>query len=146
MMCGLNNYPPSLPLEPRSPWVEPVYLFEQLLAHLFQVGFNFEKKPRGGILLLNHMSVNQNRKLVFKIDLCRICQTVTTTGRPELGGHKEMSSIQADQQRPRIGAQMGGGGGGGCAGVSANDYSCAHLANINFGDLTPYLTYAQNVI
>ncbi len=32
------------------------------------------------------------------------------------------------------------GGGGGC-GVSANDYSCAHGAQINFGDLTPYLTY-----
>ncbi len=31
-------------------------------------------------------------------------------------------------------------GGGGC-GVSANDYSCALGAQINFGDLTPYLTY-----
>jgi hypothetical protein len=29
------------------------------------------------------------------------------------------------------------GGGGGC-GVSANEYSCAHEAQINFGDLTPY--------
>jgi hypothetical protein len=35
------------------------------------------------------------------------------------------------------------GGAGGC-GVSANEYSCAHGANINFGDLTPYLTYAWN--
>jgi hypothetical protein len=35
-----------------------------------------------------------------------------------------------------------GGGGGGC-GISANEYSCAHGAKINFGDLTPYLTYAQ---
>jgi hypothetical protein len=26
-------------------------------------------------------------------------------------------------------------------GVSANEYSCAHGAQINFGDLTPYLTY-----
>jgi hypothetical protein len=25
--------------------------------------------------------------------------------------------------------------------VSANEYSCAHEAQINFGDLTPYLTY-----
>jgi hypothetical protein len=25
--------------------------------------------------------------------------------------------------------------------VSANEYSCAHGAQINFGDLTPYLTY-----
>ncbi len=32
------------------------------------------------------------------------------------------------------------GGGGGC-GVSANEYSCAHGAQINFGDLTHYLTY-----
>jgi hypothetical protein len=32
------------------------------------------------------------------------------------------------------------GGGGGC-GVLANEYSCAHGAQINFGDLTPYLTY-----
>jgi hypothetical protein len=28
----------------------------------------------------------------------------------------------------------------GC-GVSANEYSCAHGAQINFGDFTPYLTY-----
>jgi hypothetical protein len=33
------------------------------------------------------------------------------------------------------------GGGGGC-GVSANGYSCTYTgAQINFGDLTPYLTY-----
>jgi hypothetical protein len=32
-------------------------------------------------------------------------------------------------------------GGGGC-GVSAKEYSCAHGAQINFGDLTPYLTNA----
>jgi hypothetical protein len=31
------------------------------------------------------------------------------------------------------------GGGEGC-GASANEYSCAQ---INFGDLTPYLTYAS---
>ncbi len=31
-----------------------------------------------------------------------------------------------------------GGGGGGC-GVSVNEYSCAHGAQTNFGDLTPYL-------
>jgi hypothetical protein len=42
-----------------------------------------------------------------------------------------MSSILADQQRPK----WGGGG------VSANEYSCTHGAQINFGDLTPYLTY-----
>jgi len=32
--------------------------------------------------------------------------------------------------------------GGGC-GVSANKYSCAHGAQINFGDLSPYLTYGE---
>ncbi len=37
----------------------------------------------------------------------------------------------------------GGMGGGGGYGVSANEYSCAHGAQINFGDLTPYLTYAS---
>ena len=41
---------------------------------------------------------------------------------PEPGGLKEMSSILADQQRPRIWAQTLGGGG--CCGVSANEYSC----------------------
>jgi hypothetical protein len=34
--------------------------------------------------------------------------------------------------------------GEGC-GVSANEYSCAHRAQINFEDLTPYLTYASDV-
>ncbi len=32
-------------------------------------------------------------------------------------------------------------GGGGVAGISAIRYSCAHGAQISFGDLTPYLTY-----
>ena len=34
----------------------------------------------------------------------------------------------------------GGGGGGGC-GVPANEYSRTYGAQINFGDLSPYLTY-----
>jgi hypothetical protein len=34
----------------------------------------------------------------------------------------------------------GGGEGAGC-GVSANEHNCAHETQINFGDLTPYLTY-----
>ncbi len=33
---------------------------------------------------------------------------------------------------------------GDVAGVSATEYSCEHGAKINFGDLTPYLTYADN--
>jgi hypothetical protein len=35
----------------------------------------------------------------------------------------------------------GGWGGGGFAGVSANVYNRTHGAEINFGDLTPYLSY-----
>ncbi len=33
--------------------------------------------------------------------------------------------------------------GGEDCGASANEYSCAHGAQINFGDLTPYLTYGS---
>ncbi len=36
-------------------------------------------------------------------------------------------------------------GGGGGWGVSANEYSSAHGAQINFGDLTPYLNYGVRV-
>jgi hypothetical protein len=36
-------------------------------------------------------------------------------------------------------AGLGGGGGWG---VSANEYSCEQGAQINFRDLTPYLTYS----
>ncbi len=54
-----------------------------------------------------------------------------------------MSSIFADQYRPRIWAQMRDGGEG--CGVSANEYSCAHGAQKNYGDLTPYLTYDRNL-
>ncbi len=32
-------------------------------------------------------------------------------------------------------------GGGGNCGVAAKEYSCGHGAQINFGDLTPYLSY-----
>ncbi len=38
--------------------------------------------------------------------------------------------------------KCGGRGWGGCM-VSANEYSCAHGVHINFGDLTPYLTYVR---
>jgi hypothetical protein len=38
----------------------------------------------------------------------------------------------------------GGGGGGGGGGVTANESSCAHGALINFGGLTPYLTYGTH--
>jgi hypothetical protein len=50
-----------------------------------------------------------------------------------------MSSILADQQRPRLWSPNAGEGGESC-GVSANEYSCAHGAQINSGDQTPYLS------
>jgi hypothetical protein len=34
----------------------------------------------------------------------------------------------------------------GCCGVSANDYSCTHGTQINFGDLTQYLSYGRRVL
>ncbi len=55
------------------------------------------------------------------------------------GGFKEMSSILADQQRPRIRAQMRGEWGS--WGVSVKQYICSHGAQINFWDLTLYLTF-----
>jgi hypothetical protein len=36
--------------------------------------------------------------------------------------------------------------GDGVCGVSANEYSCAHGAQIDFRDLTPYLTYGSDRI
>jgi hypothetical protein len=37
-------------------------------------------------------------------------------------------------------------GDGGSSGVSAHEYSCAHGAQIKFGDLTPYLTYDSDIL
>ncbi len=51
-----------------------------------------------------------------------------------------MSSILADQQRPRIWAQMRGGGVAGFQ-RSANDHSCAHGAQRNFADLPKFLLW-----
>ncbi len=42
-----------------------------------------------------------------------------------------------------VSPKCGDGGGGVACGVSANEYSCAHGSQINFGELTPYLTYGQ---
>ncbi len=64
---------------------------------------------------------------------------------------KSIFSIVADQGVTRrcrlpwptnsalVSMSQNGGRWGSC-GVSANEYSCAHGAQINFGDLTPYLT------
>ncbi len=52
-----------------------------------------------------------------------------------------MSSIFADQKRPRNTSPNAGGGGGSCR-VSASEYRCAHHvdgAQVNFGNLPPYL-------
>jgi hypothetical protein len=38
-----------------------------------------------------------------------------------------------------------GGGGAGC-GLSVNEYSCSYGAQINFGDLTPYLIYGNSQV
>jgi hypothetical protein len=38
-----------------------------------------------------------------------------------------------------------GGKGVGIAGVAANKYSCAHGAQINFKDLTPFLSYGRRL-
>jgi hypothetical protein len=40
----------------------------------------------------------------------------------------------------------GGGGGGGVNGISANEYSCAHGTQINFGYLTPCLTFVFAIL
>jgi hypothetical protein len=53
-----------------------------------------------------------------------------------------MSSIFADQFSDLVYEHKCGVG---VCGVSANEYSCAHGAQINFGDLTPYLTYSLQV-
>jgi hypothetical protein len=37
-------------------------------------------------------------------------------------------------------------GGRGSCGVLANEYSCAHGAQINFGDLTPFLTWVGRLL
>jgi hypothetical protein len=38
------------------------------------------------------------------------------------------------------------GGEGGSFGISAKEYSCTQEPKINFGDLTPYLTYGGNFL
>jgi hypothetical protein len=61
------------------------------------------------------------------------------------GFTQEMSPIFADQiATSYMSPNRGRGGGGGC-GASANEYSCEHEAQINIGDLTPYLTYVAKV-
>ncbi len=60
-------------------------------------------------------------------------------------GHKEMSSILVDHSAPLYERKNAGGGGGKC-GVSAYEYSCAHGALINFGDLAQYLTYGVSYL
>ncbi len=57
------------------------------------------------------------------------------------GSHRDVVNlgrrIAPSYMSPNAGGRAGGGGG---CGVLANEYSCTHGAQINFGDLTPYLT------
>jgi hypothetical protein len=55
-----------------------------------------------------------------------------------------MSSILNDLQDSALVNEPKWGGGGVCK-VSAKEYSCAHGAQINFGDLTPYLACGLNL-
>jgi hypothetical protein len=75
--------------------------------------------------------------LYKKMLWCDVCPPHRCSG---AGGHKEMSSILADQWYSSYMTQMWVEGRR--CGVSYNDYSCAHGVQINFGDLTQYLTYA----
>jgi len=50
-----------------------------------------------------------------------------------------LTILPRKQGRPRDAPKCGGWS----CGVSANEDSCAHGTYINFGDLTPYLTYAH---
>jgi hypothetical protein len=47
--------------------------------------------------------------------------------------------IAPSYRSPNAGGEGGGGGGE----ISAIEYHCAHGAQINIGDLTPYLTYGD---
>ncbi len=48
--------------------------------------------------------------------------------------------------RPTVASYRGGGGMGWGFGVSANEYSCAHGAQINFGDQNPYFTHDRQQV
>ncbi len=60
----------------------------------------------------------------------------------ETEGHKEMSSILADQQRPQMSPNAGGMLGGGCR-FSDNEYSCAHREQINIWRSKSIFIHAQ---
>ncbi len=52
--------------------------------------------------------------------------------------HLSWLTNSAHVYEPKCGGRVGS-----CR-VSANEYSCTHGAQINFVDLTPHLTYADN--
>jgi hypothetical protein len=56
------------------------------------------------------------------------------------GGLKQMSSILLTNSALVYEPKCLGWAGGGCV-VSAKENSCAHGAQVNFGDVTLYLTY-----
>ncbi len=59
------------------------------------------------------------------------------------GGYKEMSSILADQKRPRMSPNAGGGGELRGSQPLSTVYTGAQM---NFEDLTPYLTYDGDAV
>ncbi len=65
--------------------------------------------------------------------------------RPPPESYKEMSSILADQKRPRNSSPNCGGRGGVAWShpMSTAVHTTWHGAQINFGDLPPYLTYGH---
>ncbi len=63
-------------------------------------------------------SLKKRRPIVpLTVRGCRVHCYKSTECNLEAGGHKEMSSILADQERPRIRGEEGG-----CCGASANEY------------------------
>ncbi len=100
---------------------------------LYTKGFfgSFLKSPtQMGSLSINNSITNISRLGTFK-------------GRCLAGrGYKEMSSMVADQYSALVYMSPTVGGGGGCGFI----HSCAHGAEINFGDLTPYLTYDAQLL
>jgi hypothetical protein len=65
-----------------------------------------------------------------------LCENKRILRKKEAKTSKRTSETHAKRMSPISGE----GGSGGC-GVTANEYSCAHGSQINFKDLTPYLTY-----
>ena len=91
---------------------------------------------RGKSLPLQYLSSRSQKKQ----DALRDGRKLNARREDRLGGHKEMSPYISWLTNTALVYEPICGGRGDC-GVLVNEYSCAHGAKINFGDLTPYLTY-----